>query len=838
MVAVPPDLRLSDLPLAPRLAEVSSLLGAHRLLVLQAEPGAGKSTLVPPFLMDVPWLGGAGIVMLEPRRVAAAAVATRIAELLGEPVGKRAGFRVRSAARVSEETRIEVVTEALLTRRIQADPLLEGVGLVILDEFHERSIHADLALALALEVKRARPELALLLMSATLEMHRLADHLRAAAGSAPAVLSVPGRSHPVRTSYRPPPERGPWEPAFARLLAETAAEADGSVLAFLPGMREIRRVAAALGQAAEVLHGSMPLEAQRRVLAPTGALCKRIILATSVAETSLTVPDVRAVADSGWARTSRFHPAAGMDRLVTERVSASSAEQRRGRAGRLGPGLCVRFWRETDALPSTPEPEILRSDLAGVVLECAIWGVRTPDGLPWLDLPPQGPWAQAAGILRALGCIDGSGAATDRGRAAAALGLHPRLASLVRVGAGRHAATLAATLAALIEERDGSGLEGDPDLRSRLDLVRTGRGGSSAWREAVGRETARILRSLHVPRRDWSEGDQERAGDLLVHAFPDRVTRREPDGTWRFPSGRVARLIPGPGLAPLPAAAPGADDPESWLVATDVDAGETIGTIRLAAPVDRDAALRALAPVTTETTEIRWTGLTPKGTSVRAAGKLLLAARPSRPDPEVVAAAFFDRLRAEGLGILPWDEGTRRLADRLRFYAIGRGELALACDGPLDRCLAERGSAWLAGWLRSGGGPVLTSERLHQALAALPSGRGALDRLAPESVTLPTGGRRRIDYSGAEPAVEARIQEVFGLTRTPTVGSMPLTFRLLSPAGRPLQITRDLESFWKNTYPEVRREMRGRYPRHHWPEDPLAAQPTTRAKPRGPRPRS
>lgn len=830
------DLTRIDLPLAPFLGEVSALLDRHRLLVLHAEPGAGKSTLVPPHLMRESWLGGRRLVMLEPRRVAATAVAGRIAELLGEPVGRSSGYRVRSATRVSSQTRIEVVTEALLTRMIQADPLLDGVGLLIFDEFHERSIHADLALALSLEVKRARPELALLIMSATLERERLAAYLGAATGIAAPILSVPGRAHPVRTVHRTPPPRAPWEPPFARAVEELVAETEGTVLAFLPGMREIRRVSDALAGSVpvEVLHGSLPLEEQRRVIAPQPADVppRRVILATSVAETSLTVPGVRAVADSGWARTSRFHPATGMDRLVTERVSAAAAEQRRGRAGRLGPGVCLRYWPESEALLVTPEPEILRSDLAGLVLECAVWGARRPEELSWFDAPPPGSWSQAAELLCALGFVEDTGAATKAGRDAAALGLHPRLASLVRAGVEQGRSSLAATIAALLEERDGSGLEGEPDFRLRLSMVRQRRGGSQAWRNAVKREGERILRILGAAHVPWSGEEEDRAGELLVRAFPDRVARRDDDLLWRFPSGRVARLTPGAGLAPLSSSTPEPRAREDWLVGAEVDAGETIGTIRLAAPVSREAAGAALAPVTVQNEEIRWSGLRPKAVWMRAAGRLVLEERPSRPTSEALSASFFRRLAAEGLGILPWDEGTRRLADRLRFLSGHGGEMGLPGEGPLDPRLAQHAAHWLAGWLDLSGGPVLETHRLRAALAALPRGRGSLDQAAPDSVTLPTGGNRRIDYSGAEPAVEARIQEVFGMTRTPQIGGVPLVFRLLSPAGRPLQITRDLASFWKNTYPEVRKEMRGRYPKHPWPEDPLSAPPTTRAKPR------
>jgi ATP-dependent helicase HrpB len=685
-------------------------------------------------------------------------------------------------------------------------------------------------------------------MSATLERERLASFLRAATGVEAPMLSVPGQAHAVRTLHLAPPERGPWEQVFADAVSGLATEANGTVLAFLPGMREIRRVSDRLaevlsgtGVGVETLHGSMPLEEQRRVIAAPvdgGSPTRRVILATSVAETSLTVPGVRVVADSGWARTNRFHAPTGMDRLVTERVSVSSAEQRRGRAGRLGPGTCLRFWPETLRLLPTPEPEILRSDLTALVLECAVWGARRPGDLAWLDPPPRSAWDLGVEALRTLSFLDADGVPTPAGRDAAALGLHPRLAALVRAGRDRGGAHLAAVMAATIEERDGSGLDGEPDFRLRLAMLRNRNGGSPAWRAAVTRESQRILHLLHARASGWDELDEERAGDLLARAFPDRLARREPDGLWRFLSGRTAGLIPGAGLALL-RAVQGQPDREEWLVAAEVDAGEAIGSIRLAAPVSRPVALAALAPVTREIDEVRWTGLRPKGVRITLAGRLRLGERSGRLAPESLAAAFSARLQAEGLEFLPWNDRSRRLLERLRFYARRGGELTISAAPPdggaplADRHLAASAGEWLVTWLDARGGPALTADHVASALHGLARSRGALDRVAPESITLPTGGKRRIDYSGAEPVVEARIQEVFGLTATPLLGGVPLTFRLLSPASRPLQTTRDLASFWATTYPEVRKEMRGRYPKHLWPENPLDAEPTTRTKRRG-----
>jgi ATP-dependent helicase HrpB len=853
------DLSSTGLPLLPFLPRISELLDTHRALVLSAEPGAGKSTLVPPSLMDAPWLGGGGIVMLEPRRLAAASVAVRIAELLGEPVGKRAGYTVRAASRVSRETRIEVVTEALLTRRIQHDPLLQGVGLVILDEFHERSVHVDLALAFALEVRRARPDLAILVMSATLDAEPVAALLGSPRAPAP-TLHCPGRVHPVQTRWQP--LGGRWEEGFADGVARLFDETEGDILGFLPGAGEIRRVGARLGgllgTRAEVLplHGTMRLEDQQKVIRPGGgapgrreapeahAAPRRVILATSLAETSLTVPGIRTVADAGWARLSRFHPATGLDRLVTERASASSADQRRGRAGRLGPGLCVRFWGESERLLPRPDPEILRSDLAGLVLECALWGAREPRQLSWLDAPSASAWNQAWEILRMLDLVTDTGP-TALGRTVAGLGLPPRLGVLVTRGAAANQAVLAAACAALLQERDGSGLSGDPDFRTRLELIREGRGGTESWHRSVAVEMQRILRrsamsgetatgaaagAVPAAAHSWTAGEEERVGNLLAYAFPDRLARREPDGTYRLVTGRVARFPgSGPGAgAHVPVASRAA---AAWITAPDADAGETAGVIRLAAPVDREVVDAVLALAAEERREIRWEGLVPKGAVVRRAGRLVLAQRPERPQPQEVAAAFREHLRREGLAILPWNAQSQGLLERLRFFARRSPEAGL---GEMDdAALAARAGEWLEPFLTLSGGQVLSPGRLLSALRALcGAAKGRFESLVPESIVLPTGGRRAVDYGGEQPAVEARIQEVFGLAESPRVCGVPLVFRLLSPARRPLQITDDLASFWRTAYAEVRREMRGRYPKHYWPENPLEAEPTAGVRPR------
>ena len=835
------DFSATALPLVPFLPEVSRLLEQERILALTAEPGAGKSTLVPPFLMDESWLGGRAVLMLEPRRLAAVAVAARISELLGEPVGRRAGYRVRTAARIGAETRIEVVTEALLTRRIQEDPLLQGVGLVIFDEYHERSIHADLALALALEVRAARPELALLAMSATLDAAGVAGLLGAQRGRPAPSLHCPGTLHPVRTEYRPI-TAARWEEAFADGVAHLFDETEGNILAFLPGAGEIRRVggrlAAALDKRSEVLalHGTLSLDEQKRVIQPPkpGAL-RRVILATSIAETSLTVPGISTVADSGWARLSRFHPSTGLDRLVTEMVSASSAEQRRGRAGRLGPGLCVRFWAQAERLLDRPDPEILRSDLSGVVLECALWGARSPEALRWIDPPSPAGWSQAWDMLVMLGLVAGNDP-TSLAATVARLGLSPRLGVLAARGAARGQQTLAAASAALLQERDGSGVQRDPDFRLRLEMLRSGRGGTDSWRRAVETEMGRILRRLPPVEGayGWTDEQETHVGSLLAGAFPDRLARREPDGSYRLVTGRIARF-PGSGFMTAARAAMPSRAAGPWVVALDADPGETAGSIRLAAPVDGDEAEQALAFAAVEAEEIRWEGLVPKGALVRRAGRLVLTERPSRPAPDAVRDSFLSMLRQRGITALPWNAQSTRLLERMRFSARARGGRGTE-PGTMDLSdadLSARAGEWLLPHLKLSGGQAINAGGLYSALNALAAGMGGkIDRDVPEFLILPTGGRRAIDYAGPEPSVEARIQEVFGLARSPTICGVPLTFRLLSPARRPLQITRDLESFWQVTYAEVRREMRGRYPKHYWPENPLTAEPTSRVRPK------
>jgi ATP-dependent helicase HrpB len=617
----------------------------------------------------------------------------------------------------------------------------------------------------------------------------------------------------------------------ARLFERT----EGDLLAFLPGAPEIRRVGARLAGTLRgtvdvlPLHGTLSLEEQRRVIAPRpGSGRRRAILSTSIAETSLTVPGVRTVADSGWARVSRLHPATGLDRLLTERITTSGAEQRRGRAGRLGPGLCVRFWSPTERLVDRPEPEIRTADLTGLVLECAIWGIRDPQGLRWLNEPSPAGWRQAWEVLSMLGLV-APGAPTALGRKVATLGLAPRLGALVLAADGLGRAGIAAACAAILEERDGSRIARDPDLRLRLEMIRSGSGGTDAWHRSIGVESARILRRLGPARETgWQPSHEETVGKLLCRAFPDRLARRAPDGSYRLVTGRTARfpgLGPGTGVrAPSRAATP-------WIVALDADPGETTGLIRLAAPVDEAAAAEALSGAAEETLEVSWEGLVPRGALVRRAGRLVLSERRAPLEPAAIERSFTELLRTRGVEVLPWNVASRRLLSRVRFLARARPESGL---GDLsDDGLAASATEWLVPMLRLSGGQVLSPGALHAAVTGLARRAGAgLLGTVPESMVLPSGRSCPIDYDSGEPVVEARIQEVFGLGESPRICGVAVTFRLLSPARRPLQITRDLASFWGTTYAEVRKEMRGRYPKHYWPDNPLEAEPTSGVRPR------
>jgi ATP-dependent helicase HrpB len=828
---------------------LGTALADRAAAVLVAEPGAGKTTRVPLALLDAPWLAGRRIVMLEPRRLAARAAARRMAATLGEEVGARVGYRVRGETRVGRDTRIEVVTDGLFLRRLQREPDLAGIGLVIFDEFHERSLETDLSLALALDARDAlAPDTRLLAMSATIDAAAVAELL----GGAPVVRSR-GRSFPVEIRHLERPGPGErLERAMAAALRRALAEESGSALAFLPGLAEIRRTEAELtagplppGTDVVALHGDLPLAAQDAAIRPAGTGRRKIVLATSIAETSLTIEGIRIVVDSGLVRAPRFDPNTGMGRLETLRVSRAAAEQRAGRAGRVEPGTCFRLWSAAEhrALAAFAAPEIREADLAGLALEIARWGVRDPAALRWPEPPPPPMLAQAREVLRDLGALDAEHAITARGREMAELGLHPRLAHMLLEGRRRGAGPLACALASLIGERDpmrggGPGMLRPADLRPRVEALR-GADGEAAGRGfdrgalAAARKLARDLeRQLGLPAdtRGAAPPDATAGGELVALGWPDRIAqRRGAPGQFRLANGRGAFLPPEDPLAG-----------EAFLAVADLDGGARESRIFLAAPLARAAIEREFAARIEILDSVRWNGREEAVEAVRETrlGALVLhRARVEDAAPEALAAAMIEGIRSIGLHCLDWTRAAVGLRQRIAFLALRdpAGGWPAVDDASLLARLPEWIGGALAGVTRR---THLARIDVHACLAGLLdwSRRQSLDAEAPTHVEVPSGSRLPVDYGDpGEPALDVRLQEMFGARDGPRIahGRVALALRLLSPAGRPLQVTRDLAGFWRGSYAEVRREMRGRYPRHPWPEDPLAAPPTRRAKPRG-----
>jgi ATP-dependent helicase HrpB len=799
------------LPIHAILPQLRAAL-AGGMAVLQAPPGAGKTTVVPLDLLD---LVSGKILLLEPRRLAARAAAERMAETLGEAVGETVGYRIRGEAKVSGRTRIEVVTEGILTRMIQSDAALPGVGAVIFDEFHERSLHADLGLALALEIRGAlREDLVILVMSATLDAAPVAALM-----GAPVVTSQ-GRAFAVETRWLGrPAER--LEPAMAAqiraALEETAEDLGGGVLAFLPGEGEIRRVQGMLGDLAGCtvlpLYGAMDFAGQRAALGPVAG--RRVVLATSIAETSLTIPDVRVVVDGGRARRARFDPSSGMTRLVTERVTRAEAEQRRGRAGRVAEGICYRLWTkgEEGALAAHPPAEIESADLAPLALELALWG---EEELPFLTPPPEGPLAEAKALLQALGAVEG-GRITGHGRALAALPVHPRLGHmLLRAGPG------AAPLAALLEDRDP--LKGaPPDLVLRVKALEDPARFSRAHPYEINRlaldriraEARRLAKA--VPGKDAGFS----LGQMAALAYPDRVgLRRKGEAPrWLLSGGKGAAMAPGSPMAEA-----------RLLVATDLDGDPREAGIRQAVALS-EAELRGVHGAEIAWREVcHWSRRDGRVMARRQEcfGALVLEDRIWEAPAEAVARAAFEGLQTLGL---PWTPAARRLAARI---GLARGEGWPEVEEAA--LLAEGG--WLLPWLGKARSEAdLRGLDITEALAGLLSWeqKAELDRIAPAHFETPLGRKVPIDYSGENPSIEIRLQEMFGVTRHPVVGAArrPLRVTLLSPGQKPIQVTMDVPNFWRTSYADVRKDMRGQYPRHPWPEDPTEAEPTLRAKPRG-----
>lgn len=819
---------LSALPIAEVLPDLRNTLSRGKGAVLQAPPGAGKTTAVPLALLDAPWLAGRSILMLEPRRLAARTAARRMASLLGEEVGATVGYRVRQDSKVSKATRIEVVTEGILTRRLQSDPELDGVGCVLFDEFHERSLHADLGLALTLEVQAAlRDDLRLCVMSATLDGGPIA----ALMGGVP-VITSDGRMYPVDTRFLPGDGRLPDQAAVA--IRQVLRDETGSLLVFLPGEGEIRRTQGALsGLPADVdvcpLYGALPPAAQDAAIRPAPPGRRKVVLATSIAETSLTIDGIRVVIDAGQARRARFDPRAGMSRLITTRVSRAEADQRRGRAGRLEPGVCYRLWSEAEdrALSPFAPPEIQEADLAPLALDLAAWGAE-PDSLPWLDAPPPGPMAQARSLLTTLGALDGSGRITPHGREMAALPLHPRLAHMILAARAHGLGGLACDVAALLEERDPVRTSRDADLRLRLDLLH---GAPARGLEidkgalARARDTARTWRR-RLGLNDTS-GSQE-TGAVVALAYPDRLGRRRGQGGYTLSGGRGAVLSESDPLAA-----------EDFLAVADVDGGQQNARIYRAAPITAAEIEDLFAAQITDGEVIRWDNRseTVIARRQRRLGALVLSDKPlPAPDPSRLAEGLLDGLRQTGLHVLPWDKAAEQFRARVLFLRRAEGD---AWPDLSDAGLLATLDDWLMPYL-SGLSKLSQMKKvpLLEALKAIlpwPQ-QQRLDAEAPTHVRVPTGDRIPLDYTtGETPVLPVRLQQMFGTTEHPALagGKVPLVVHLLSPAGRPLQITQDLPGFWTNSYPAVKAEMKGRYPKHPWPDDPVAAEPTRRAKPRG-----
>lgn len=822
---------LPPLPIDDALPALHSALAAGPYAVLVAPPGAGKTTRVPLALLDAPWRGDGRIVMLEPRRLAARAAAAQMARLLGEEVGQTVGYRVRMDSRVSARTRVEIVTEGVFTRMLLDDPELTGIAAVLFDEFHERSLDGDLGLALALDAAALRPDLRVLVMSATIDGARVARLL----GDAPVIESL-GRAFPVETLYREPDPLLRLEDQVTSAVLAALREHDGSALVFLPGQGEITRTAERLAGRVPAnadiapLYGQLTPAEQDRAIRPAEPGRRKVVLATSIAETSLTIEGVRIVVDSGFRRVPVYEPGTGLTTLETRRVSRAGADQRRGRAGRTSPGIAIRLWNEgqTAALEPFDTPEILAADLAGFALDLASWGVTDPAALPFLDPPPAPAWAEATALLKSLDALDPSGRLTAGGKAIATLPLHPRLAHMVVAAAAEDDALTAAELAVLIGER---GLGGDgTDLAHRLDRFRTDRGKRADDARALARRWAKLAASHPRARPEGSSRPYSASvGWHLSRAYPDRVAQAAgPRGKFRLANGRQASLEQTDALAASP-----------FLVVTDLTGAAATSRIRGAAALERADLESLFASHIVGETVLAFDAPSAsiRARRIRRLGALRLADDPvAIEDPEAAALLLAEAAARRGLDLLPWSREQKAWRARANFL-----RLALGDDWPdlTDQALVPSVENWLApalfGLTRLAD---ITGEHLRTALDLLlpyPR-RQEIEALLPSHFTAPTGNAVPIDYAAeGGPAIEIRVQELFGLTRHPTIanGRIRLLLVLLSPAHRPIQTTRDLVGFWNGSWADVARDLKGRYPRHPWPDDPARAAPTARAKPRG-----
>lgn len=816
---------LAMLPIDLILAELKQSLEQTTTLLLQAPPGAGKTTRVPLALLDASWRVGRKILMLEPRRLAARSAARFMAQQLGEKAGQTVGYRTKLDSQISSATQIEVVTEGILTRLIQHDPMLEDYAVVIFDEFHERSLHADLGLALVRESQQAlRDDLRILVMSATLDSAPIARVL----GDVP-IISSAGRAFAVDVLYRPVPQnsRNPLD-AVVAVIHEALAAQSGSLLVFLPGAGEIRRVENQLrGQLAgdvllAPLYGNLKAEEQDRAIAPAAAGTRKVVLASAIAETSLTIEGVRVVIDSGQQRRARFDPNSGMTRLITTRVSKASAEQRKGRAGRTEPGVCYRLWSESEqaALMAFTPAEIQEADLLALVLELAQWGARNPDQLSWIDPPPPAHWSQAVELLQLLGMLDAEGAISEHGKAARNLGIHPRLANMVLQGRRLGLGAAAADLAALLDERDLLGANAGADLHDRLRVLhgeyRPPRLDMARLQHI--RQMAKRLLSNASERADLPSATE--TGRLLALAYPDRIAQRRVGQSPRYQlsNGKGAILREDDALAGQP-----------WLVAADLDGQAREATIYLAAPLDIADVEQDLAALITESEEAVWDDK--RGTvvarRVRKLGQLILTEKElAKPDSALIEQGLLNAVRTKGLDSLAWTDAALQWRARVALLAkVFPEEWPDLSDEALLAHLEDWLLPFLHGMQRWADLQKLNLIEALNTLLSYPQ-QQQLQTLAPVALSIPTGQQVKLDYSAENgPVLAAKLQALFGWQDTPKVanGRVPVLIHLLSPAQRPLAVTADLANFWRNVYPEVRKDNRGRYPKHPWPEDPLTA---------------
>jgi len=821
----------SKLPIEAILSDVEDAFDRHTRIVISAPPGAGKTTRIPPALLTGSWLGTKKVLMLEPRRLAARSAAEFMSGALHETVGKTVGYRIRGDARVSSKTRIEIVTEGILTRRLIQEQDLEDVGAVLFDEFHERSIHADMGLALTLDLQRhLRKDLRIAVMSATLDVERIAALLEN-----PPIVRASGRAHKVDVHYTGSGDGATLETRMAQTIARAVRNHEGDVLAFLPGIGEIRRTEERLrerglpdGTVVHLLYGDLGYDQQRAALTPSADGRQKVILSTSIAETSLTIEGVTVVVDSGLARTIQYDPGRGMTGLVTVPVSKAIAEQRKGRAGRQVAGTCYRLWTKDyhASLPEFPLPEIKSTDLTHVALELAAWGDPTGGSLAFIDPPPSASIERSRGLLRNLGALDASGKLTVHGRRLARLPVHPRYAHMIVRADELGHGPLACDLAALLEERDLFAAQRDRDIDLTLRVLALQDRGqkarqSPALQERI-RDQARRFRSMASIKENPYDADA--TGLVLALAYPDRVGRRK-RGTDQYllVSGKTAEV---PKRSVL--------DKHEFLAVGHVDGIGSIVRILLAAPLTAEDVAMLFADQICEEQDVHWDAATSAvvARTVRKAGSMILEERPLMEDSPEKLDALLQGIRAEGLDSLPWDKPSVSLRDRVEW--IRKNDLAdetwpdsspSALLNTLEEWLAPfLGGVWKLQQLKNLDMVSIMSSRFTHAQ------RRAMHALAPTHIRVPSGSDVRLSYEDHVPVLPVKLQEMFGLTETPRIGGgkVPVRIHLLSPANRPLAVTQDLASFWKNVYPEIRGQLRAKYPKHPWPEDPLRAEPTRR----------